>query len=183
MKLGLFALALAITQAATAENVEMHTNKGVIVIKVDEARAPKTADNFLQYVRDGFFDGLIFHRVIPGFVIQGGGFSPDMKQKQTRAPITNEAANKVKNLKWTLSMARTANPNSATSQFFINLADNEMLDYSESNPGYAVFGEVVEGREVVEAIAAAKTGNFGRFQNVPEETVVITKAIVAKAKK
>lgn len=180
MKLRLFALAFAVAQVAAAENVEMHTNKGVIVIEVDSERAPKTADNFLQYVKDGFFDGLIFHRVIPGFVIQGGGFSPKMQQKTTRAPIVNEASNGLKNLKWTLSMARTANPNSATSQFFINLADNDMLDYTSANPGYAVFGEVVEGREVVDAIAGVETGNVGYYQDVPVEPVVIEKAIVAK---
>ena len=128
--------------------------------------------------RDGFFDGLIFHRVIPGFVIQGGGFSPEMRQKETREPVVNEASNGLKNLKYTLSMARTNDPHSATSQFFINLKDNANLDPSAKNPGYAVFGEVREGKETVDAIAAVATGNVGRLGDVPKEPVVILEAKV-----
>lgn len=168
--------------AASAGTVEMTTNKGTIVIEVDEEKAPQTAENFLQYVKDGFFDGLIFHRVIPGFVIQGGGFEPGMKKRATRQPIQNEASNGLKNLKYTLSMARTQNPHSATSQFFINVNDNAFLDYAQGgNPGYAVFGEVVEGQEVVDAITNVKTGNVGHFQDVPVEDVVIEKAVIREA--
>jgi cyclophilin family peptidyl-prolyl cis-trans isomerase len=119
--------------------VEMTTNKGVMLIEIDKKNAPLTAANFISYVENGFFDGLIFHRVIPGFVIQGGGFSPEMKQKETAAPIQNEAGNGLKNLRYSLSMARTNDPHSATSQFFINLNDNGNLDRSPSNPGYAVW--------------------------------------------
>ena len=164
--------------SAVAAEVAMRTNKGEMLIFVDEERAPKTAANFLQYVRDGFFDGLIFHRVIPGFVIQGGGFSPEMRQKETREPVVNEASNGLKNLKYTLSMARTNDPHSATSQFFINLKDNANLDPSATNPGYAVFGEVREGKETVDAIAAVATGNVGPFGDVPKEPVVILEAKV-----
>ncbi|MGI9297922.1 MAG: peptidylprolyl isomerase [Gammaproteobacteria bacterium] len=171
-------LAAAAASPAAARDVEMRTGAGVIVISVDEKRAPLSAANFLQYVRDGFFDGLIFHRVIPGFVIQGGGFTADMQKRPTRPPIKNEAGNGRKNAKYTLSMARTNDPHSATSQFFINLADNANLDYSAANPGYAVFGEVVEGREVVDAIAAVPTQNFGRFRDVPAAPVMIEKATV-----
>ena len=164
--------------SAVAAEVAMRTSKGEMLIFVDEERAPKTAANFLQYVRDGFFDGLIFHRVIPGFVIQGGGFSPEMRQKKTREPVVNEASNGLKNLKYTLSMARTNDPHSATSQFFINLEDNANLDPSGANPGYAVFGEVREGKETVDAIAAVATGNVGPFGDVPKEPVVILEAKV-----
>lgn len=169
-----------LTQPGLAAEVEMRTNKGVMVIAVDEKRAPQTAANFLQYVREGFFDGLIFHRVIPGFVVQGGGFTPAMEKRPTRAAIQNEAGNGRKNAKYTLSMARTQDPHSATSQFFINLADNAKLNYSPAtgNPGYAVFGEVTEGREVVDAIAAVKTATVDHRRDVPETPVVIEKAIV-----
>ncbi len=162
--------------AQTPPEVEMQTTLGAIVIRVDEKRAPQTAANFLQYVDDGFFDGLIFHRVIPGFVIQGGGFTPDMQKRETRAPIINEANNGRKNAKYTLSMARTQDPNSATSQFFINVADNAALDYSAENPGYAVFGEVVAGMEIVDAIVQVKTGGRLGYKDVPEQDVVIEKA-------
>lgn len=173
----LFSVFLAAHPAANAETeVEMRTNLGAIVIRVDERRAPETAANFLQYADDGFFDGLVFHRVIPGFVIQGGGFTPNMQRRETRAPIANEADNGLKNAKYTLSMARTSDPNSATSQFFINLADNAPLDYSAQNPGYAVFGEVVAGQEVVDAIAKVETGTVGGFRDVPVKPVVIEKA-------
>ncbi|MGA2070695.1 MAG: peptidylprolyl isomerase [Sedimentisphaerales bacterium] len=162
--------------------VKLETTKGTIVIEVNETAAPVTAANFLQYVRDGFYDGTIFHRVIPNFMIQGGGFTPDMKQKVTRASIVNEAKNGLKNKRGTIAMARLNNPNSATSQFYINHVDNANLDYSARNPGYAVFGQVVEGMDVVDAIAKVKTGTNGMFQNVPEEVVVIKSAKVISKK-
>ena len=177
-RLFIFMAASLMAASGAAGEVEMRTSKGVIVIAVDEERAPLTAANFLQYAQDGFFDGLIFHRVIPGFVIQGGGFTPDMQKRQTRPPIQNEAANGWKNKKYTLSMARTRDPHSASSQFFINLADNANLDYAPPNPGYAVFGEVIEGREVVDAIAAVPTVNAGHYRDVPENPVVIESATV-----
>jgi len=159
--------------------VILHTNRGDITIEVDVENAPKTAENFLQYVRDGFYDGTIFHRVIDGFMIQGGGMEPGMKQKTTRANIANEAANGVKNRKYTLAMARTSEPHSASSQFFINVADNEFLDYKGPSPqgwGYCVFGKVVAGQDVVDAIAKVPTGSSGFHQDVPRDDVVITRA-------
>ncbi len=162
--------------------VKLETTKGAIVIEVNETAAPVTAANFLQYVKDGFYDGTIFHRVIPNFMIQGGGFTPDMKQKTTRPPIVNEAKNGLKNKRGTLAMARTNDPNSATAQFFINLVDNANLDYSARNPGYAVFGQVVEGMDVVDAIAKVKTGIKGMFQDVPDEPIIIKSAKVVSKK-
>ena len=162
--------------------VKLETTKGDIVIEVNETAAPVTAANFLQYVQEGFYDGTIFHRVIPNFMIQGGGFTPDMKQKDTRPPIVNEAKNGLKNKRGTLAMARTNNPNSANAQFFINHVDNANLDYSARNPGYAVFGQVIEGMDVVDAIANVKTGTKEMFQNVPEEAVVIKSAKVISKK-
>ncbi len=162
--------------------VELQTNKGVIRITLDTEKAPKSAENFLAYVRSGHFDGTIFHRVIDGFMIQGGGFEPGMKQRPTQAPIDNEANNGLKNKKYTVAMARTNDPHSATAQFFINVADNAFLDHSAPTSqgwGYAVFGDVVEGREVVDAIRAVKTGSKGFHQDVPVEDVVILKAIEA----
>ena len=156
--------------------VKLHTNHGIITLELDAEKAPKTVENFLQYVRDGFFDGTIFHRVIDGFMIQGGGFEPGMKRKDTRAPIKNEADNGLKNLRGTLSMARTSDVNSATSQFFVNLADNAFLDHGSRDFGYAVFGKVVDGLDVVEAIAAVKTANRGGHQDVPVEPVVVHRA-------
>ena len=163
--------------------VKLETTKGAIVIEVNETAAPVTATNFLQYVQDGFYDGTIFHRVIPNFMIQGGGFTPDMKQKNTRPPIVNEAKNGLKNKRGALAMARTNDPGSATAQFFINHVDNTNLDYpGPRNPGYAVFGQVVEGMDVVDAIAKVKTGTKGMFQDVPEEAVVIKSAKVISKK-
>jgi peptidyl-prolyl cis-trans isomerase B (cyclophilin B) len=162
--------------------VKLETTKGDIVIEVNKTAAPVTAANFLQYVQDGFYDGTIFHRVIPNFMIQGGGFTPDMKQKATRPAIVNEAKNGLKNKRGTLAMARTNNPNSATAQFFINHVDNANLDYSGSNPGYAVFGQVVEGMDVVDAIAKVKTVTKEMFQDVPEEAVIIKSAKVVSKK-
>lgn len=161
-----------------ATEVELHTSFGLIVVKVDEVNAPVTAKNFLQYVSDGFFDGLLFHRVIPGFVIQGGGFDSEFNQRKTRAPIRNEARADLKNLAYSLSMARTQDPHSATSQFFINLNDNANLDYSANNPGYAVFAKVVTGRKVVDTIAAAKTIAYKQHRDVPAQRIYIEKAII-----
>ena len=162
--------------------VKLETTKGAIVIEVNETAAPVTVANFLQYVQDGFYDGTIFHRVIPNFMIQGGGFTPDMKQKNTRPPIVNEGKNGLKNKRGALAMARTNDPGSATAQFFINHVDNTNLDYSARNPGYAVFGRVVEGMDVVDAIAKVKTGTKEMFQDVPEEAVIIKSAKVVSKK-
>lgn len=152
------------------------TNYGDIKIELLADEAPITVENFLKYVDDGFFDGTIFHRVIPGFMIQGGGFNEAMEQKPTRAPIKNEADNGLKNLRGTLSMARTQVVDSATTQFFINVADNDFLDHGSRDFGYAVFAKVAEGMEVVDRIAKVKTGNHGGHQNVPVDAVVILSA-------
>lgn len=162
--------------------VKLHTNHGIITLELDADKAPKTVENFLQYVRDGFFDGTIFHRVIDGFMIQGGGFEPGMTQKPTRETIENEAANGLKNEAYTIAMARTPNPNSATAQFFINVANNSFLNFTAPTPqgyGYAVFGKVVEGMDVVDKIKKVKTGNRAGHQDVPLEDVVIEKAEIA----
>ena len=161
--------------------VEMTTSKGVIQLELDAENAPITVANFLEYVKSGHYDGTIFHRVIPGFVIQGGGLESGMKEKATQAPIENEADNGLKNLTGTICMARTNDPHSATSQFFINLKDNSFLDHTEktaSGWGYAVFGRVTSGMDVVEAIAAVQTGNAGYHSDVPLEDVVLEKAII-----
>ncbi len=147
---------LAIPAIAANPSVEMKTTMGTIVIELYPDKAPKSVENFLQYVKDGHYNGTMFHRVVPGFVVQGGGFDSSGRQKPTRAPIKNEAANGLKNLRGTLSMARTMNPDSATSQFFINLNDNVALDFRDPSPGsigYAVFGKVVQGMDVVDAMA------------------------------
>jgi len=159
--------------------VKLHTNHGTITLELDAEKAPKTVENFLQYVRDGFFDGTIFHRVIDGFMVQGGGFEPGMTQKPTRDAIENEAANGLKNEAYTIAMARTPNPNSATAQFFINIANNSFLNFTAPTPqgyGYAVFGRVVEGMDVVDKIKKVKTGSRSGHQDVPLEDVVITQA-------
>ncbi|MBU9292761.1 peptidyl-prolyl cis-trans isomerase [Burkholderia multivorans] len=161
--------------------VELHTNHGVIKLELDAAKAPKTVENFLNYVKKGHYDGTVFHRVINGFMIQGGGFEPGMKQKPTDAPIDNEANNGLKNDKYTIAMARTNDPHSATAQFFINVNDNDFLNHSSPTPqgwGYAVFGKVVEGQDVVDKIKGVKTGNAGFHQDVPTHDVVIEKAVV-----
>ena len=161
--------------------VELHTNKGKIVLTLNAEKAPNSVANFLDYVKSGHFDGTIFHRVINGFMIQGGGFDEDMNQKPTKDPIDNEAANGLKNKAYTIAMARTNDPHSATAQFFINVSDNDFLDFkspSGSGWGYAVFGEVTEGKDVVDAIKSVKTGNKGFHQDVPVEPVVIEKAVV-----
>ena len=182
-----FILAAAIGFAATgyaqqaAPRVKLATSAGDIVVELDAAKAPKTVDNFLQYVKDKHYDGTVFHRVIDGFMIQGGGFTADMQQKPTRAPIPLEASNGLKNDKYTIAMARTGNPNAATSQFFINVKNNDSLN--APNPdgyGYTVFGKVVAGTDVVDKIRAAQTGNKGGMQNVPVETITIKSATLAK---
>ena len=170
------ALSLPVALPAWAANptVEMKTNLGTIAVEPDEARAPKTVANFMQYVKEGFYNGTVFHRVIPDFMIQGGGFEPGMKEKTTRAPIENEAKNGLKNETGTLAMARRADPHSASAQFFINLKNNAFLDYpSRDGWGYAVFGKVTKGMDVVEKIAKVSTGNAGGHQNVPTTAVVI----------
>ena len=159
--------------------IKLHTNFGVIGIELDHEKAPITAANFEQYVKDGFYDGVIFHRVIKGFIVQGGGMDADMKEKQTRATIENEAANGLKNDKYSIAMARTSAPHSASAQFFINTTNNDFLNFKAPNPqgfGYAVFGKVVEGFDVVDQIEGVKTGNKGFHQDVPKDAVVITKA-------
>jgi cyclophilin family peptidyl-prolyl cis-trans isomerase len=163
--------------------VKLETTKGVIVVEVDETAAPVTAANFLRYVQEGFYDGTIFHRVIPGFMVQTGGFTPGMQQKPTHEPIVNEAANGLKNERGALAMARTNDPNSASSQFFINLVNNDYLNYVQGkNPGYAVFGKVVEGMDVADAIAAVKTERIGTHADVPIEPVIIKSAKIVSGK-
>ena len=165
------------------KNVKLETSMGDIVIELNEKAAPITVKNFLRYVEERFFDGTIFHRVIPNFMIQGGGFTAEMKQKTPHPPIANEASNGLKNARGTIAMARTNNPNSATAQFFINLKDNNFLNYTgPSNPGYAVFGKVVKGMDVVDAIAAVKTARKGGYSDVPVEAVVIKSAKVVSDK-
>lgn len=166
---------------STNPRVKLHTNQGDMVITLDAAKAPKTVENFLTYVKEGFYNGTVFHRVIDGFMIQGGGFEPGMKQKQTHAPIENEANNGLKNDKYTVAMARTSDPHSATAQFFINVANNDFLNFTAPTPngwGYAVFGTVTEGTDVVDKIKGVKTGNKGFHQNVPNDDVIIEKAEV-----
>jgi peptidyl-prolyl cis-trans isomerase B (cyclophilin B) len=183
----LLTVAFALPAAAQQNpRVELRTTAGVITIELYQDKAPKTVANFLQYVRDGHYNGTVFHRVIDGFMIQGGGFEPGMKQKPTRAPIENEATNGLKNEAYTLAMARTPNPHSASSQFFINVNNNAFLDFKEQSPqgwGYAVFGRVVGGREIVDQIRKVRTGNHPTgHQNVPLEDVVIQSASVVAAK-
>ena len=164
-------------------NVLLTTSMGDITIKLNTEKAPKTAANFKQYVEKGFFDGLIFHRVINGFMVQGGGFEPGMTQRETGTPIQNEANNGLKNKKYTVAMARTMDPHSATAQFFINVADNTFLDFkSETSDGwgYAVFGEVIEGTDVVDQIKSVPTTFRSGHQDVPTEDVIIEKAVIAE---
>lgn len=171
------------TTMSESNRVKLTTNFGEILIEVDPTNAPKSAENFLQYVRDGFYDNTIFHRVIDNFMIQGGGFEPGMNQKTTRDPIENEADNGLKNDRYTLAMARTNDPHSATGQFFINVSDNDFLNHTSKTPqgwGYAVFGKVVEGQSVVDKIRGVKTGNSGFHQNVPIEDVIIDKAVIVE---
>lgn|SRR5690625_801624 len=190
--LGLFLAGFFITHQAFAQadeqgvnmsqpQVTLETNHGTIVLELDAEKAPKTVQNFLDYVQDGFYDGTVFHRIIDGFMVQGGGFEPGLQQKQTRAPIENEADNGLKNDQYTIAMARTNDPHSATAQFFINVADNDFLNFTNPTPngwGYAVFGKVIEGTEVVDAIKNVKTGSQGMHQDVPVEDVIIEKATI-----
>jgi peptidyl-prolyl cis-trans isomerase B (cyclophilin B) len=159
--------------------VKLHTTHGTITLELDMERAPETTKNFLQYVKDGHFDNTVFHRVIDGFMIQGGGFEPGMRQKPTRSPVKNEADNQLKNAAYTVAMARTSDPHSATAQFFINVADNEFLNYTASTPqgwGYCVFARVVEGNDVVDKIRKVKTGQRAMHQDVPVEDVSVQRA-------
>jgi peptidyl-prolyl cis-trans isomerase B (cyclophilin B) len=162
------------------KTVELTTSAGTVRLELDDAKAPVTTANFLQYVKDGHYDGTVFHRVIKGFMIQGGGFEAGMRQKSTRSPITNEANNGLKNRHYAVAMARTSAPHSASAQFFINTADNEFLNFKSETPqgwGYAVFGKVVTGSDVVDAIEKVATGNRGGHGDVPLDDVVILKAV------
>ncbi|BBA33427.1 peptidyl-prolyl cis-trans isomerase B [Methylocaldum marinum] len=184
----LFGLALSSNAAEKpkmnepAPQVRLETNLGDVVLKLDSAKAPTTVENFLTYVKEGHYDGTIFHRVIPNFMAQGGGYSEDFKQKPTHPPIKNEADNGLKNSRGTIAMARTPDPNSATAQFFINFVDNAFLDYKSPTPqgwGYAVFGEVSEGMEVVDKMAKIPTGSGGPMaSDVPQTPIIIQKATV-----
>jgi len=160
--------------------IKLHTNYGVIGLELDAEKAPQTVENFLAYAEAGHYDNTVFHRVIDGFMIQGGGFEPGMKQKATREPVANEATNGLKNERGTIAMARTSAPHSATAQFFINLADNSFLDHpGQDGWGYCVFGRVIDGLEVVDQIRAVRTGRSGFHQDVPVEDVIIEKVEVA----
>jgi peptidyl-prolyl cis-trans isomerase A (cyclophilin A)/peptidyl-prolyl cis-trans isomerase B (cyclophilin B) len=173
--------------AAANPQVEFKTNVGSFVVELYADKAPATVDNFLRYVNDGFYRGTMFHRVIPGFVVQGGGYTKDYQQKPTREPVKNEAGNGLKNVTATLAMARTSDPHSATSQFFINLKDNSFLDHRAPNPreyGYTVFGRVVKGMDVVEKIAAIPTGAGGPFPaEVPQQAVIVEETKVLNTNK
>ena len=161
------------------QTVELQTTAGVIRLELDDAKAPASVANFVEYVKAGHYDGTVFHRVIKGFMIQGGGFEPGLKQKPTRDPIQNEANNGLKNDKYTIAMARTSAPHSASAQFFINATNNDFLNFKSESPqgwGYAVFGKVVAGTEVIDAIEKVRTGRSGFHDDVPLEDVVITKA-------
>ncbi len=167
--------------AEQAPRVRLETTMGNIVLELDREHAPATVDNFLAYASDGFYDGTIFHRVIGGFMIQGGGYTADLSRKETRAPIKNEADNGLKNARGSIAMARTRDPHSASAQFFINVVDNAMLDYKAPDArgwGYAVFGRVAEGMDVVDKIRVQPTGVQGGFRDVPKKTITITRAVV-----
>ena len=168
---------------STNPKVKLQTNKGDIIIELNAEAAPKTVENFIGYVQDGFYDGTIFHRVINNFMIQGGGFEAGMKQKATKSPVENEANNGLKNDEYTLAMARTSDPHSATAQFFINVTNNDFLNFTSPTPngwGYAVFGKVVEGQDVVDSMKTAKTGNKGFHQDVPVDDLVIESATIVE---
>ncbi len=176
------AMALAVPFAAFAQKVKLATTEGDIVLQLDREKAPKTVDNFVAYVKAGHYDGTVFHRVIPTFMVQGGGMDKDLNEKKTRPPIPLESRNGLKNERGTVAMARTSDPDSATSQFFINVQDNVFLDQptSRDGNGYAVFGKVVAGMDVVDKIKAAPTGNKGMHQNVPLTPITIKKASLEK---
>lgn len=181
---GLLLALLAPLVLAANPQVEIQTSQGRIVLELYADKAPKTVDNFLQYTKDGFYDGTVFHRVIDGFMIQGGGFTPDLAQKATRPPVENEAKNGLRNDIGTIAMARTNNPHSATAQFFINLVDNRNLDYpSFDGWGYTVFGKVREGIDVVKKIGQVRTGSKGGMQDVPATPVVIQSVKLLPEKK
>ena len=165
-------------EAVNLHRVRLETTMGNIVLELDSAKAPITTANFLRYVKDGFYDGLIFHRVIPNFMIQGGGMKPGMVKQPTLAPIKSEANNGLSNSRGTIAMARTSNPDSATAQFFINTVDNVFLDSSPSSAGYTVFGKVVEGMAAVDAIAKVKTTRQQGHSDVPQKDIIITQAVV-----
>ncbi|NMP28475.1 peptidylprolyl isomerase A [Rahnella sp. SAP-1] len=169
----------AIAAKAKAEtHVLLTTSAGNIELELDNAKAPVSVKNFVDYVQSGFYNNTIFHRVIPGFMVQGGGFTGNMQQKSTNAPIKNEADNGLRNLRGTISMARTADKDSATSQFFLNVADNAFLDHGQRDFGYAVFGKIVKGMDVVDKISSVKTDNVGPYQNVPSTPIVLLSAKV-----
>ncbi|MCP2039732.1 cyclophilin family peptidyl-prolyl cis-trans isomerase [Neisseria sp. HSC-16F19] len=175
--------ALGTTPALAETRAVIDTNLGAITVSLDEKKAPQTVANFSQYARKGFYNGTVFHRVIDGFMIQGGGFTADMAQKATEAPIANEADNGLKNRKYTIAMARTAAPHSASSQFFINVADNSFLDHKDKSAqgwGYAVFGKVTDGQAVVDKIAKVPTAHRGMHQNVPQQPVIIRSVRILK---
>jgi cyclophilin family peptidyl-prolyl cis-trans isomerase len=176
------ALILASVPTLAATRVKIQTSQGIIVLDLDEQKAPQTVASFVQYARDGFYDGTIFHRVIGDFMIQGGGFTEDYQRKPTRSPIKNEADNGLKNTRGTIAMARTSDPHSATSQFFINVKDNDFLNYRAPNPqgwGYTVFGQVIEGMDVVDKISRTSTGPGGPFpKDAPQSPIVIEKVVV-----
>jgi len=180
MRTFLLALAVLLAPLSLAEEshvpnplITLKTSEGSITLRLFRDKAPITVDNFLAYVDEGFYNGTIFHRVMPDFMIQGGGFLPDMSEKETRDPIVSEAKNRLHNTRGTVAMARTNDPDSATSQFFINVRNNLRLDWSPGQPGYTVFGEVIEGMSVVDYIVTAPTGNVGGHQNVPVEPITI----------
>lgn len=172
---------IGIAHATDAPQVALQTNMGQIVLELYPDKAPKSVENFLRYVKDGYYNGTIFHRVISGFMIQGGGFDANMQQKATRAPIPNEAKNGLKNELYTVAMARTGDPHSATAQFFINVADNDALNYpGQDGWGYAVFGKVIKGMGVVDKIRQVKTTNSGMYRDVPSTPVIIESASLVK---
>jgi len=181
----IFSLIFSLHAEAVNPQVELKTTLGTIVVELDVEKAPLTVENFLQYVKDGHYDGTVFHRVIPGFMIQGGGFTADFKEKTTRAPIRNEAGNGLRNATGTLAMARRPDPHSATAQFFINVADNNSLNFrfpTQEGHGYAVFGKVVKGMDVVERIVKVQTGpGPAGHQNVPVKPIIIESAKVQEA--
>ncbi|MBE7446590.1 MAG: peptidyl-prolyl cis-trans isomerase [Planctomycetia bacterium] len=181
--IALFCVVPSVWANSSGPRVRLETNKGVILLELDSKMAPKTVENFLRYVQDGFYNGTVFHRVIKGFMIQGGGFTPDMQQKPVQSPIINEADNGLRNRRVTVAMARTMDPHSATAQFFINTVDNTFLDHKGKTTngwGYCVFGKVIEGVDVVTAIENLPTTTKAGFQDVPASPVVIERAIIEK---
>ncbi|MDR2364575.1 MAG: peptidyl-prolyl cis-trans isomerase [Zoogloeaceae bacterium] len=187
MRRSLFLIAALVVapMSFAAPSVEINTSQGRIVLELDAEKAPKTVENFLRYVKDNFYQGVIFHRVIPGFMIQGGGFEPGMKEKKARAPIKNEADNGLKNKRGAIAMARTGDPHSASAQFFINVVDNDFLDYRTSSGngwGYCVFGKVTQGMEVVDKIVGAPTKRVGPFEGVPVEPIIIQSIAIRSEK-